>query len=355
MKGLFKYGKYALAGAGLLAVGAGPAYAGALATSVLSMSNFLFTNSSHATLNYLTDFQAITSSGTAQMSAAYNNPTGVTVNGGPAVAGQIDLPPLCQGSCPAIANDAFPILTAPPTGNFSAADQLEFGAPISNIPTHLAPPAPATIPAGATIASASYTNLAFAAPGPNNASSRNDLNASAIFTAGFTDTVTMSFVASLYQESFTSNDQIFPAGAQTSTALTITLNQIGAGGATVGSLVWTPNGNGSTDYQATGTFVSYSGTSTDAFNLNGGTTTSAPYPFTGQHLLPGEAAGTPMVGNFAITTPTLVAGTQYQILASLKTSASAVSTPEPAPLVLLGGGLLVVGLARKMRNRRRLS
>lgn len=328
----------ALVTAGLMGAGTGAAQAGALATSTLRMTDFLLLHSDGSTFD-ASDFNPLVPASSANIAATYNG-VGSTDAGGPSATGQINLLPTCQGpGCPGVVDNVFPNITNPPVSlNFVAADQNESGAPISGLDDG----AGGTLSTGATVESGSWAILKDPSAGPNTASATNQLSSTWLFSLGNADSLTFAFHAALYQESFTSADQVFPASAQTSSQFFITVTNQDTGAVVFD---WSPNG------------VSGDGigvlTETDPFNLNAGTARSA--PFNGTSLLPGEVAGTSLAGDFSGTTSVLSEGTVYRLEATLKTTAagvSATSVPEPGMLSLLGIGLLGLGGARKLRRSR---
>jgi len=333
---------YALVAAGLIAVGAPAAsHASALATSTLDMTNFEILHS-NGTIFDTTDFNPLVPASSASISAAYNSAVGTTAAAGPSATGQIDLSPVCQGpDCPGVANNTFPALTAPPTANFVAADQNESGAPVSGLKDAGGNP----ISTGATVQSGSWAVLAGQAPGPNTSSANNQLNSSWRFALAGADSMTFKFDASLYQEAFTSLDSVFPSSAQTSSQFFIKITDQNTGAVLFN---WSPNGVNGDGVGATA--------ESDPFDLNAGISRNS--PFNGQSLLPGETAGTPLSGSFSATTGVLAANDlsgnpiTYRLDATLKTTAAAVSVPEPGILALMGIGLVGMAATQRFRGKK---
>ena len=151
----------ALAVGGAMALGATSAtQADVMASAVAQLSNFEIHHTGGAILDYNTDFAL--NNGVPILTFTSTGGYNGTLPGTPGYntassAAPVDLGKVCVGNgCAAWdaaygAENSFTHLTAPPVGNYSAADQLEAGAPITNLPGGFAP--------GATVSSAAYAGL----------------------------------------------------------------------------------------------------------------------------------------------------------------------------------------------------
>lgn len=336
----------ALVGAGLAVAIAPPSFAGALATSVLKMADFQLLHSDGSAYDITSDFRAIVPASSANIAASYNSPLGPTNAGGPTPTGQLDLAPVCAGpGCPGVANNAFPYLTNPPAGQFVAADQNESGSPVLGQVYPVGHPlAGLPIPLGATVESGSWAILSGEAAGPNASSATNALSTTFLFTLAQADSITFSFDAAHYQESFLSSNINFPGAAQTTSQFFFKITTTDpTTGAQVTVFDFTPDGIAG---NATGATAE-----TDPFTLNTSTSRIAPFnQVTGEFRRFGAGPGVPRFDSFSATTGVLLAGVEYQLEATLKTTASAAFVPEPGVLGLLGLGLLGLGVTMRRKN-----
>lgn len=305
-KQVIKGSVIALACAGIM----GNAQAGALATSVMSMNNFTLSGIS------VTNVQA-SATGTSITAAMNGSSQTLTTT-----AIDTDLTPVCVGSCPAITNNAFPILSSAsgaPSANFSAADMISTGNPLTT---------------GATVTSASYVSLT--SQGTGNANANNALNAIFSFNAATSGNLTFGFGAMLYQEAYLSADAKPGSSVNTNSTFNFTIRDTSVLGNPI-VFNWLP-----------GTFVSSNATSvTGTLPLNQNLTEFAGQPV--QYV--GSALGVAALDNFTATTGPLIAGDTYQLVANLDTSTSAIFVPEPGALALMGIGLvgLVVGSRKSFK------
>lgn len=293
-----------------------------LAVSVLQINNLTFSKTGGATLD-VSDFGGgITYTSTGDVSAQLGATT-VTDNDLTVGAATIDLAPACVGTCPAIVDNNFDILSAgtgDPSSQFSAADQYQAGSPITGIGA----------PVGATIEAASYVSLT--SKGDGSSTGNNNLNSSWVF-GGFAGSLDVDFSATAYIEAFVSADSISPSFATASFNVVFSLVDLSLGGAPVDT--WNV---GSTAPSAD-----------EPFNLND--TRSANSPFAnGLPLFAGAALGVANTGAFHFTTQHLFADHVYQLSARVNTNADATMIPEPGVIALLGAGLLGLGFSRKRRN-----
>lgn len=322
----------ALASAGFLSLAVtSPVQAGALATSVLQMDNFVILHSS-GTAYDISDFQAIVPNSSANISANYNGANDSAAAPG-TPTGQIDLLPVCVGpSCPGVVNNVFPQLTAPPLGNFSAADQNESGSPLTGQTL-----GGVAIPLGAIVESGSWVILENQSAGPNATSATNQLSTQFAFTLLQADSLTFQFDAQLYQEAFLSPDINFPGQSITSSQFFFQIrNQ-------AGTLIF--------DFSPNGVVGDGIGVNADIdpFSLNASAAINAPF---NQIISPQQIIDSGGFGNYSATTAVLNAGELYTLTATLKTTADAsfVLVPEPGIMGLLGLGLLGMGIAVRRKS-----
>lgn len=311
MKQTFKKAMLAAVAVGAMASMA-PAHADVMAGAMVNMTNFLLKKSDGTTLDR-SDFGFLTFTSSADQSATLN---GVGPSNSAAGVVPINFAPICTGgACPVIAADAFPKLFAPTIpGNYSAADQLEAGAPITGLDGF----------AGAAhIANGSYTGLtAGSVEGSSN--SNNNLNASIVFALAQAGGITASFDVDAYlQAAITANEQ-FPGFGTASYQMDFTLTNL-----STNTVVWTfaPDlfGNG-----------------VKTVSLN------APLPVDIQTF---QDTGGAL--SFSSTTPGLIAGQLYQFSARIQTNADALrvaAVPEPGSLGLAGVGLIAAALGFRRRK-----
>ena len=319
-----KNGVAAVAAVSSLALfSAGSVQADALAVSVLQINNLIF--SQGGTALDITDFtKGITYTSTADISAQLGNTIDSPGLQQTNSASTIDMAPACVGACPAIVDNAFPILSSTfgnPSSQFAAADQNQVGSPI----TGLLPP-----PVGADIESAAYVSLIGQDAGSS--TGNNNLNSSWAFS-NVSGTIDVDFDATAYLEAFVSSDSLFPSFATASYSVSFSLTEVDTVTG-VSTLL---------DDWVVGNEAS------DPFTLN--TTRSANSPvFNGIPLFAGSALGAANTGHFTYTTQALVATNLYQLSARATTNADATMVPEPGMIALLGAGLLGLGFSRKRRE-----
>jgi len=349
----FKKTTIALAAASVLSIGfASSVNAGVLATSIIEIENLTFTDAQGNALDFDTDFTlppayTTTADSTAALGA-------IVDASGSLVGPNIDDQVRCVGTCAAIVDNVFPVVTSPPVATYAAADQLEFGAPVLNAPDGSG----GVLALGATVSSATYVSLA-GGDIDGSSTGNNQMGSSFRFNLAGSGAVTMSFDAQSYLEAFISADEFAPANATADYSVYFRITDLTAGGVTV--FDWNPNGTiapSSTDVGVNN--------EVDAFSLNDNLALNAPFGGFGmdvglQRTGLGDAgclaalAGSDIgknCGAFSATTNALTAGTLYQLDARIESNADARTViPEPASIALMGLGLL--GLAGGAASRRR--
>lgn len=291
----------------------GAANAGVLASTTFNITNFLLSNNGGATLA-LTDFTALvaTNNGGVEASLTGFGSAGTTFNL-PITDPNTDLTRACVGTCGlAPAENNFTVLTPPPVGQFSNADQQLTGSALD-------------LGAGTTGANARVrSDVSLTGEGVGSANADVGLNATFIFSLVSDIIIGVDFNAAVDLRSFTDVGTVFPGNAQTSTALEIVLTRLSDG-----ADIFTFNDNAASD--------------TGNCTLGIGRTLNRNAPFNG-------LSSYSCSGSYSALTPLLTAGTTYQLSIRQNVNADASFVPEPGVLSMLGLGLLGMGAALRKRK-----
>ncbi|MBL4584152.1 MAG: PEP-CTERM sorting domain-containing protein [Pseudomonadales bacterium] len=285
-------------------LGANAAQADVLATSVLKLDNLTFYKSGTTDVITATDFTALFYTSSADVNASLNG-TLVGSDDDTASAAAIDLAPACVGDCPAITDNAFPIITSTggaPSAHFAASDQYQAGSPIAGLGVFL----------GANIQSAAYVSLLGESSGTSGAN--NELGSDFIFS-GYSGGIAAAFDLTAYVEAFATADSIFPSKAAASFSIVFTITDANQ---------------------------------TELFKYEFAETRSNTSP-----LSYGDAKVFATPGSIALgfdTGDIFDAGEIYTLSARTTVNADATMVPEPGMIALLGAGLLGLGFSRKRRD-----
>lgn len=291
----------------------GAANAGVLASTTFSITNFLLSNSVTGTTLALSDFNTLvaTNNGGDAASLTGAGSAGNTFNL-PITNPATDLLRACVGACgSAPAENNFVVLAPPPSAQFVNGDQQLIGTAIN-------------LGGGTTGANARLrSDVSLTGTGIGSANADVGLNSSFIFSLTSNVTIGVNFDGTISLVSFTDAGTAFPGNAQTSTALSVLLTR-----ADNGATVFNFNNAAS----ATG-------------NCNEGLnrTLNRNAPFNG-------LSSYSCSGHFSAVTPTLLAGTAYQLSIRQNVNADASLIPEPGVLSMLGLGLLGMGAALRKRK-----
>jgi|GEM_PF-1380003 len=320
------------------------AQAGALATSVVQLSNFTISHAAGSIVD-VSEFDSLTFTSSADTSASFTGAASAADSAAAAPNFTSDLYSQAVLTAPTAHtsysdNDFTPLSsgTGWPDGNFAIGDQLESGSPISGffmdasgarVPSGT-PGATAVTP-NAALSNASYVSVE--STGTGSAASNNGLESKFSFS-GISGALTFNFDISAYLEAFLTPGEAAPSTASSSFSVIFSLKD-------------------QTNPFA-GEMVLNNGTSAGGLTGLSGTfakTGAANAPGTGIGGAFGLAPGVPFTDSFTLNTATLDATHTYQLSARILTAADATAVPAPGVLALIGTGLLGFGFTRKQRAK----
>ena len=319
------------------------AQAGALATSVVQLSNFTISHAGGGIVD-VSEFNTLNFTSSADTSASFSGAASADI--APASTSfTSDLYSQVVGAAPTAHtsysnNDFTPLSsgTGWPDGNFAIGDQLESGSPISGFfvdasGAQVASTAPGAtaVTSNATLSNASYVSVG--STGTGSAASNNGLESKFSFS-GISGALKFNFNISAYLEAFLTPGEAAPSTASSSFSVIFSLKD-------------------QTNPFA-GEMVLNNGTSTGGLTNLGGTfakTGAANAPGTGIGGAFGLGPGLPFTDTFTLNTAALNATHTYQLSARILTAADATAVPAPGVLALIGTGLLGFGFTRKQRAK----
>jgi hypothetical protein len=307
----------------VMAMTAAPSYADLTATAKLVIRDFTINGADGSTPLDASDFASLSFTSSADMDGALTGTAGFGFNT-PNAQENIDFASSCvstTGDCNPLPENGFPHITGPQGSDFVAADQMQLGSPISNLPNFVAA-------AGANVGQQASGSLS-TTNAEGTANVNNGLESSFIFSLLQEGTVTFAGNVETYLEAFASAGELSPGKASAATSFTITITDLTLGGLVVYSFApdllnettsVNPDGFG-IDIQTCGTLVNVLGT-----------------------------CGVELATSFSDTTGVLIAGNLYQLSLRSNANIDIARVSAPGTLALLGLGLM--GLARRRNNKR---
>jgi len=197
----------------------GTVYAGVSATAFIQFQNFVIRGSDGEILDADTDFVTNSLVFTNGADEDVSLDAATDSRNIPNSTTGIDFPAICVGDCPQIMDNVFPVLTGAPSANYSTADQIETGSPISNLGLFSTP---------ATVGNGAYAAIANGEH-EGSANSNNTLEANWIFQLAQPSGITFEMDARAYAEAFVNGSEIAPGKAEAAHSFSITITDLATG------------------------------------------------------------------------------------------------------------------------------